>query len=142
MIHILFAFLSYACFGVSFTASILYLIQYRQLKKKQAGRFYHKLPSLEELEHLIAWPILLGTPMLGTALVLGSLWAKEMLGNYALADLKTLLTAAVLVGYSVLFYFRFQKSLKTKQLSLLSLLLFLIVVAAFIGVRFIPGTHY
>ena len=52
-VHIVSAFFAYASFTISFAAGLFYLIQHHELKSKHAGNFYHKLPSLEDLEKLI-----------------------------------------------------------------------------------------
>ncbi|MSR77720.1 MAG: hypothetical protein EXS63_05780 [Candidatus Omnitrophica bacterium] len=139
--HVLSAFFAYACFGISFAAGVLYLIQHRELKNKHAGRFYHKLPSLEELERLVFQPLLWGVPLLFTALVLGLVWSKSAYGVYWTRDPKTLTTLAILLIYTSLLYFRQTTRLSSKQIALWSSVTFMLVMVTFVGVRFIHGSH-
>ena len=64
-IHVTAAYLGYAVFVVAFSASLVYLVQEKQLKQKRASSFLRRLPSLETLDHLnyrsLAWGFLLLT---------------------------------------------------------------------------------
>ena len=51
------------------------------LKSKNAGTFYHKLPSLEELEKLIYQPMIWGASLLGLAVVIGLVWSKAAMAS-------------------------------------------------------------
>lgn len=139
--HILSAFFAYACFGISFAAGVLYLIQHRELKSKHAGRFYHKLPSLESLEKLVFQPLFWGTPLLLTALVLGFAWSKSAFGVYWALDPKTVTTIAILFLYTFILYFRQSKKFSSKRIAAWSTLSFVLVMISFVGVRFIQGSH-
>lgn len=140
-LHITTAFFAYASFTLSFAAGILYLIQHRQLKAKHAGRFYHKLPSLEELERLIYQPLYWGAPLLILALGVGFFWSKSVNGNYWIWDPKTLVTAVIAVLYMGILGFRSLSLLRGKRMAWLSMMAFLLVLASFVGLRFIEGSH-
>ena len=141
IMHIVSAFFAYASFALSFAAGILYLIQYRELKAKRAGTFYQKLPSLEELERLIYQPLLWGAPLLVTAVGVGMLWSKSAFGQFWIFDPKTITTAITALVYFAILYLRFVTSVRGKQVALLSLFAFALVVFSFVGTRFIHGSH-
>lgn len=141
IVHIVSAFFAYASFTLSFAAGVLYLIQHHELKLKKAGTFYHKLPSLEELEKLIYQPMLWGASLLVTAVVIGMLWSKSAFGAFWFFDPKTIATVVISVFYFVILYLRFGAFLRGKQGAVLSLFAFSMVVFSFIGMRFIQGSH-
>ena len=141
VLHIAGAFFAYASFTLSFSAGILYLIQQRELKVKNAGTFYHKLPSLEELEKLIYQPLIWGTPLLALAVGVGMVWSKLAYGEYWLADPKTILTMMAGILYTVILGLRYGASLRGKQAALLSLATFALVIFSFVGTRFIQSSH-
>lgn len=141
IVHIVSAFFAYACFTLSFAAGILYLIQYRELKSKSAGTFYHRLPSLEDLERLIYQPLLWGAPLLVAALTIGVIWSKFAFGEFWIFDPKTIATAVIAVLYSSILYLRYVSSIRGKQVALMSLIVFGLVLASFVGTRFIQGSH-
>src|SRR5574337_111350 len=51
--HIIPIFVGYAAFTISFSLSIMYLTQQRQLKHKLFGPLFNKLPSLEGIDKLM-----------------------------------------------------------------------------------------
>lgn len=141
MVHIVSAFFAYASFTLSFAAGILYLIQNRELKSRSAGTFYHRLPSLEELERLIYQPLAWGAPLLLAALAIGMFWSKSAFGRYWIFDPKTFATAITAIFYFVILYLRFHSTVRGKQGALLSLAAFTLVVVSFVGPRFIQDSH-
>lgn len=141
MVHILSAFFAYACYAISFAASVLYLIQNHELKSKQAGTFYHQLPSLEELEKLIYQPMIWGTCLLMSAVMIGFLWSKSAYGVFWMRDPKTVSTVATTLVYFVILYLRFVASLRAKKGAVLTLAAFILVLFSFVGTRFIEGSH-
>lgn len=140
-IHIVSAFFAYASFTISFGAGILYLIQHHELKARHAGTFYHKLPSLEELEKLIYQPMSWGACLLLAAVGIGFMWSKSAYGEYWIFDPKTIATSVIALLYIVIVYLRAVTSLRGKQIALLSLAAFVLVLCNFVGTRFIQGSH-
>ena len=141
VVHIISAFFSYACFTLSFSAGLLYLIQHRQLKTRNAGTWYHKLPSLEELERLIYQPILWGAPLLIVTLAVGFIWSKASFGEFWIWDPKTLATAVTAILYLAIVTLRGTSFLRGRQAAVLSLIAFAFVIVSFVGVRFIASSH-
>lgn len=141
VVHILGAFFAYASFTLSFTAGILYLIQHHELKVKHTSRFYHKLPSLEELEKLIYQPILWGLPLLVFAVAVGVLWAKSAFGVYWIFDPKTLAVLVTALLYFAILYLHYISAVRGKRVVVFSLIAFALVLFSFVGTRFIQGSH-
>lgn len=141
VVHIAGAFFAYASFTLSFAAGALYLIQHRELKSRQAGTFYHKLPSLEELERLIYQPLVWGAPLLAIAAGVGFVWSKSAYGEFWVLDPKTILTGLTVALYSGILYLRYGASLHGKRGALFSLFAFAFVIFSFLGARFIQGSH-
>ncbi len=142
VMHIISAFFAYACFTLSFAAALLYLIQHAELKARRAGTFYHKLPSLEELERLIYQPVFWGVPLIVIAIAIGFFWSKVSFGRLWILDPKTVTTGLTAVLYSGILYSRSASLLRGKQAAVLSLMAFGFVILSFVGTRFIPGAHY
>jgi ABC-type transport system involved in cytochrome c biogenesis permease subunit len=97
-LHIVLAVLGYAALALTFCAGIMYLIQERQLKSKQPGMLYHRLPSLQVLDELNARALALGLPLLTQGVITGSIWAKAARGSYlnwSLTSVPLLLTLAL-----------------------------------------------
>ncbi len=140
-VHIMSAFLAYACFGLSFAASILYYIQHRQLKTKQTGCFYHKLPSLENLDRLLTHAIGWGALLLAIAVGVGIYWSKAAFGHYWIFDLKTIVTVCWIFLYIRLFEGRLSSRRSARSTAFWAAACFLLVMISFIGLRFVPKSH-
>jgi ABC-type uncharacterized transport system permease subunit len=76
-VHIGLVLIGIGTFTLSAVASMLYLVQERQLRNRNFGPLFQKLPSLEELDtasfRLVAWGFVVYT----AALVLGFTWIAE-----------------------------------------------------------------
>lgn len=98
--HVFLALISYGAFSFAFAASIMYILQERQLKSKVFQGIYFRLPSLAVLERLSYHMTLLGTPLLGISLVFGAIWANVSWGSYWSWDPKQNWTLVTLIIYS------------------------------------------
>ena len=86
--HVVLAFIAYAAMAVAFAASLLYLMQFRELKDKRFGRVFRFVPPLETLDRLAHRALLVGLPALTMALVLGWAWTIRFRHSLALSDPK------------------------------------------------------
>ena len=139
-VHILGAFFAYASFTLSFAAGILYLIQNHELKSRHAGRFYQKLPALEELEKLIYQPLFWGVPLLAAAVVIGFIWSKISFGKYWIEP-KTVLTLLVIGFYLVIMARHIFFNLHGKRGAVWSVFAFALMLVNFVGLRLVVGSH-
>ena len=80
--HVTLAILGYAAFTLSFVLAILYLVQTRQLHRRQQGILFARLPALDVLSRLHGTSVATGVLALTTATCLGLLWAKQNWGTY------------------------------------------------------------
>ncbi len=101
--------LAYAALSLSFIYAILYLLQIRQLSRKQFGLFFRRMPPLETLERMSVGAVKLGVPLLFGSLVLGHLWLYDLRDSVdpRLAetlspfDPKIMASWLILLGYTV-----------------------------------------
>lgn len=100
-LHVLFAFVAYAAMAVAFAASLLYLIQFRELKGKHFGRIFRFIPSLESLDKTAFRSLLVGFPALTFALVLGWAWTIRFRHSLNMDDPKVLWAAFTWVAFAV-----------------------------------------
>lgn len=142
VLHLGTALFAYASFTLSFAASVLYLVQHRQLKRKKGGTFYHRLPSLEALEGLIYPPMTWGVFLLALAIGIGFLWSKSAFGTYWLWEPKTITTLGIALIYLALIYSHYGAASRGRQPVLLSLMAFAFVFLNFFGTNFLgKGLH-
>ena len=79
-VHVVLALLGYAALFLTCAASIMYLIQERELKSKKPRAFYYRLPPLDTLDELTYKTMAVGFVLITLGLVAGSLqWSRQWL---------------------------------------------------------------
>jgi ABC-type uncharacterized transport system permease subunit len=73
-VHIVLVLLGYAALLFAAVASLLYLVQERELKAKKPRKFYYRLPALGTLDELISKTMGIGFVLITLAVVAGSTW--------------------------------------------------------------------
>jgi HemX protein len=87
-LHVILAFIAYAAMAVAFASSLLYLVQFRELKDKRFGNIFRFVPSLETLDRMTHRSLLLGLPALTFALALGWAWTIRFRHSLSMNDPK------------------------------------------------------
>lgn len=85
-VHIVLVLLGYAALLLTAVASILYLVQERQLKRKKSIALLERLPPLGTLDNLISNSLSFGFVLLTVGLVTGATWAYIETGGTGMAD--------------------------------------------------------
>ena len=96
--HIALIFAGYAALFLSFGASLIYLLQERNLKSKRAGGVLALLPALETIDEISYRALLLGFPFMTLGLVAGVVVAQASYGQLDYLDPKILLSLVDVVG--------------------------------------------
>ncbi len=82
--HIAANVLGIALFTLAFAAAVTYLFQERQLKRKEFGGLFRRLPPLEALDRAEHQLLLAGFPLLTLGILTGTVWARGIeLGDSA-----------------------------------------------------------
>lgn len=141
--HIIPIFIGYAAFTISFSLSIMYLTQQRQLKLKVFGSLFNKLPSLEGIDNLMWKTISFGFPLLTLGLVFGTFWVKtqSVLGDMWYLDYKVILGLATWLIYAALLHMRLVASFHGTRIACLTIAGFCLVLFTFIGTFFMGSKH-
>lgn len=103
-IHVTFAILSYVAFAMSFVCAVLYLILYRNLKRKKWTKQFGRLPSLQQTTMGMKTGILIGIPFLFVSLILGVQWAYIALSEWSIIDAKIIGSFLLLVIYGFVLF--------------------------------------
>jgi ABC-type uncharacterized transport system permease subunit len=77
-IHIGLNVLGIVAFALAFSAALAYVLQERQLRRKQLGRLFQRLPPLDVLDSFGFRLILVGFPLLTLGVITGTIWAVRM----------------------------------------------------------------
>ena len=138
--HIALIFTGYAALALSFAASLLYLLQERSIKAKQADGLMARLPALEVLDEIGYRSLLFGFPFMTLGLLAGSVVAHEQFGAAYLRDPKIVLSLLMWVVYLVLVYTRWNAGWRGRRAAFLSTFAFLAAVGAW-AANYFSGVH-
>lgn len=134
-IHALLAFVSYATFTIACGTAVMYLIQQHFLKKKRFGALFQKLPSLETLDDISYRCLTIGFPLLTVAIISGSIWSEQAVGNYWNWDPKQTWSLITWFIYAAILHGRLTIGWRGRRAALLSILGFIVLLITFIGME-------
>lgn len=141
-IHVGTAFIGNGAFALAFCASIMYLIQERQIKSKKFGAFYHRLPSLSILDDLNYRCLILGFPMLTVGIVTGSIYAQYVWGTYWSWDPKETWSLITWLIYAALLHERLAVGWRGRRAAIMAIIGFMALLFTFLGVNYILKGHH
>lgn len=125
---------SFSCFFLSAIISIMYLLQYHEIKNKNLGFFFKRLPNLDSMDLSIGRINALGTVLLLGGLFSGLLWVYSMPTATYKMDIKIGFTVLSAMIYCIEVTTRFVLNWKGRRCALLSILGFIcILMTLFIG---------
>jgi ABC-type uncharacterized transport system permease subunit len=129
LLHIASLLAAYAALLVSLIASLLYLIQERQLKQKRPPAKRALLPPLETLDQIAHNALRFGLPCMTAGLLIGSVLALQTIGPAFFADTKVLLSFAAWIAYVLMIFIRSHSGLRGRRAVYLSSFVFVVVLA-------------
>jgi cytochrome c-type biogenesis protein CcsB len=140
-VHTSLAVLGDSAFAFACIISIMYLIQERQLKSKNLGAIFHRLPSLDIMDTLGYKALTLGWPLFTLGMITGSIWANSAWGTYWSWDPKETWSLITWVIYLALLHLR-TIGWRGRKMAFLSIIGFTFVLISFFVVsRVNLGKH-
>ena len=114
-IHTTLLIFAYAAFFIVFMASVMYLLQERELKLKTFGAIFHRLPPLTTVNELATSAAALGLTLLTLGIVTGMIWSSTRSGRFWHNDPKEIFAVLTWVLYFVLDHLSFDRELARTQ---------------------------
>jgi len=142
VVHISLAIISYGFFTLSFIFSIMYLLQYRLLKKKKWNAKLFRLGDLTKLDHFSYISVILGVPLLLIAIILGVTWGYISSDTFYWYDSKTLGSFLVLFVYIVYLVLRVVKGYQGRSISIFNSGAFLFLLINFFLFGSLSNFHF
>jgi len=127
-LHIALLLAAYAALLLSLLASVLYLIQERNLKSKYSTLRAAWLPPLETTDQIALRSLLFGLPCMTAGLLIGSLIAQQTIGPSYFLDPKVLLSFAMWIAYVAMIFIRRHSGLRGRRAIYLSAFVLLVVL--------------
>ena len=140
--HVTTLFLANALFALAFGVGIMYLLQERQIKSKNFGYLYSRLPSLERLDHINYLCLIVGFPLMTAGLVIGFAYASSVWRSPWSWDPKEIFALITWVIYAILLHERLAVGWRGRRAAWLAIFGFSAVLITFLGVNlFLKGHH-
>lgn len=128
--HIALIFAGYAALVLSFSASLIYLIQEHMLKAKRSAGLLSRLPALQVTDDIGFRSLLIGFPFMTAGLVAGLVIAQASFGHVDFRDPKILLSLLTWAVYLVLLYTRWSAGWRGRRAAYLAAGVFAMAIVA------------
>lgn len=140
-LHIAAAFIGYGLFTVKSFLAIAYLIQDRNLKRKNFGTAFQRLPSLEALDYLMHRQIGFAFLIFSISIAFGVFLAHRFgWGSLWPTDPKVAGTAMTWLVYAVLLHLRLTTDRHGRTMALVALAGLACVLISFLGVHLVGSS--
>ncbi len=148
-IHVMSVLLAYASFALACVLGVTYVLLFKEIKAKQLGFFYTRLPSLQALDVMNSRAITVGWIFLTLGVIVGVVWAAQVQGSpdpraqaMSLADPKILVALVSWGIYSFAVVARRAVGWSGRRAAYLSSAAFVVVLLNFVLVGyFLTKSH-
>lgn len=149
-VHAVLVLFAYTCLSIAFLYALLYLLQARNLNRREFGLFYRRMPALDVLERMSVGAVKLGVPALFAGLITGHLWLESLLDredvtlNAGLSHLdpKVIATWITFLIYSIGAGGHKFLGWRGRRMNLLAIAAFIMVIIAMAVIHhFLPSFH-
>ncbi len=140
-VHTTLLLFAYASFFVVFAASIMYLLQERELKLKTFSAIFHRLPSLTTVNEIATNAAGLGFTLLTLGLLAGMVWSSSRDGRLWHNDPKEIFAVLTWLLYLGLILYRSTAQWRGRRAAWLGVAGFALVLCTFFGARLLGGFH-
>lgn len=98
-LHVISALLGYSGITISAVYGVLFIILYKSLKLSKFGLIFKRLPSLETLEKLSFYSLVIGFLLFTIAIIIGIIWLPSAFPDFSYLDPKLISTGIVWLIY-------------------------------------------
>jgi len=100
-LHVVSALLGYSGIVLSGVYGLLFLLLYKNIKLSKFGLIFERLPSLETLEKLSFFSVVIGFALLTVSITIGIIWLPEAFPDFSYFDPKLITTGIVWLIYGI-----------------------------------------
>jgi len=123
--HVITAILGFSAISISAAYALMYLLLYKNIKTNKFTTIFKRLPSLEILELLNYYAIIIGFVLLTIAIIIGFTWLPSAFPNFNYIDPKIISTMIVWSVYAIGIILKFRRNIIGKRFAKFSLYGFL-----------------
>ncbi len=140
--HVISAIFGYSGITISAVYGLLFLLLYKNLKANKFGLIFNRLPSLEILEKLSFYSLVIGFVLLTIAIVIGIVWLPSAFPNFSFGDPKLVGTAFVWIVYGIGITSKFVGNWYGKKIIIFSLCGFVLTMTSLVLTSTLGNTFH
>ncbi|MDG1890647.1 MAG: cytochrome c biogenesis protein CcsA [Verrucomicrobiota bacterium] len=140
-LHAVLILISYGAFGLCAVASCMFLIQERNLKKRNVSAVLSVLPPIQRLESVAGKLVMIGLALLTLGLALAPLLIKGKTGFVFYQDAKILWSMLVWAAYAGIALAKWRKRFGGKPLAWCLIAGFVFLILTFAGTNLMSDLH-
>jgi ABC-type uncharacterized transport system permease subunit len=149
--HVTFLLFAYAAFALAAVMGVTYVLLFRELKGKQPGLFFARLPSLASLDQMNGRAIVAGFTCLTVGMAVGVAWLMQASHAHpldprvqamSLADPKILIAIGSWVIYAFQIVARLQLGWSGKRTAWLSAAGFVVILVNLLPIAYLVDTSH
>jgi cytochrome c-type biogenesis protein CcsB len=140
-VHVTLVVFAYAAFVVTFISSAMYLVQERELKAKNFGVTFQRLPALNTCDEIGYRSLTIGFALLTLGMLTGMIWNQQRDGRYWHNDPKEVMALVTWLIYLTMIHYRVTAGWRGRRVAWLAIAGFVVVLFTWVGARFMGGYH-
>lgn len=141
-VHVMFTVFGFTALAVSALYALMYVLLSRQLKSRNLGVIFRRLPPLNTLEKMGRVATLFGVVMLGVGLATGHFLGVYLLEEFDFLDPKIVVTYIAWIAYAAGYLAVKTRGLSGIRMAYLSLIGYLTLIGAMVVINtFLPTFH-
>jgi ABC-type transport system involved in cytochrome c biogenesis permease subunit len=149
-VHVSSLLFAYASFALAGVLGVTYVLQFKEIKAKDLGFFYERLPSLNVLDEMNLRAVKIGWLFLTVGLITGGIWASQLqsfasagsTSSMSMADPKIFVAVLCWAVYSFELYAQRAIGWRGRRAAWLSAVGFVIVLLNFVPVSYFFTTSH
>lgn len=134
--HVAATFVGYAGLALASAAAIMYVLQFRALKRKSFGKIFRFFPSLDDLDHVHRLGLGVGFSALTVGLVAGTAWTVTYGAGFDLADPQVFFGLVTWSAYLAALVIRLPGGWKGRRAAGVTAAAFVVTTGVFLYLRF------
>lgn len=127
-VHVMSALLGYSGFTIAAVHGVLFFLLYKDIKFNKYGLIFKRLPSLELLEKLNFYSVLIGFILLTISILIGFIWLPIAFPNISYVDPKLISVSVVWLVFGIGILAKLLAKLYGKKVIIFSLVGFIIAI--------------
>lgn len=133
-VHLPFIVLGTTFLVAAFVASVMYLIQEAQLKKKKFGFVFQRFPALDTIANINNTSLNIGFQLYTIGAALGSVWMLQNNLEEILPSAKIIFSTLTWLLYAALITLKLKKAITPRQTAQWTVIGFLLILITYVGV--------